>query len=43
MCYYFSSEHSRKPFCRAILHACEIHAMKLSDEDVVVKIERKID
>jgi hypothetical protein len=43
MCYYFSSEHSRKPFCRAILHACEIHAMKLSDEDVVVKIERKTD
>ena len=41
MMYYYSSKHSKKPFCRSILHACEVHARKLSDENLVVKILRK--
>jgi len=40
MFYYFSSKNSKKPFCKSLLHACEIHARKISDESVVVKIKR---
>jgi len=43
MMYYFSSKYAKKPFCKSILHACEIHARKISDENTVVRIERKID
>jgi len=41
MIYYYSSKYSKKPFCRSMLHAYEVHARKLAAEDLVVKILRK--
>jgi len=43
MMYYYSSKYAKKPFCRAIIRACENHARGhargLSDENLVMKIQ----
>ena len=39
MMYYYSSKYVKKPFCRAIIRACENHARGLSDENLVMKIQ----
>ncbi len=39
MMYYFASKYSKKPYCKAIIRACENHTRRLADKNTVVRIQ----